>query len=191
MQSQRTVIIAEAQLRAEAKQVAAAIGCNIVGEANNPEDGLRLVRRVQPDLILLEVGDRGMTLLHILCTQEVAPVVVVLSAQQQAILERVVETGAAGVVFKPFGALDLATVLTVAVHSFHKADLLRQKLNRLEEEVQARKLIDRAKGKVMLILGISEADAYRWMQKTSMDTQRSLKKVASDILKDKLHLSLD
>jgi two-component system, response regulator PdtaR len=186
MKSQRMVIVAEAKVRAEAKQVTAAIGCNVVGEANNPEDGLRLIRRVQPDLILLEAGGRGITLLDILGVEAVAPVVVVLSVQEQSMLDRVVEAGALGVIFKPFSALDLATVLTVAVHNYKKQGQLQQKYRQLEEEVELRKLVDRAKGKLMTAAGISEAEAYRWLQKTSMDTQSSLKKVANDVLKGRI-----
>lgn len=188
MKSQRMVIIAESQVKAEAKQVASAIGCNIVGESHNPEEGLRLIRRVQPDLVLLEVSGRGMALLDTLGAEAVAPIVVVLAPQDQVMLERVVEAGALGVVFKPFSALDLATVLTVAVQAHQRIVQMQSKYRQLEEEIEVRKLVDRAKGKVMSAAGVPEAEAYRWLQKTSMNTQRSLKRLAQDVLKDRVEI---
>jgi two-component system, response regulator PdtaR len=72
------------------------------------------------------------------------------------------------------------------VNNYKKQGQLQQKYRQLEEEVELRKLVDRAKGKLMTTAGIPEAEAYRWLQKTSMDTQSSLKKVANDVLKGRI-----
>ncbi|HWJ03048.1 MAG TPA: ANTAR domain-containing protein [Verrucomicrobiae bacterium] len=188
MKSQRIVIVApEMQIRAEIKQVASAVGYQVTGEASNPEEGLRLIRRVQPDLVLLDPAGRNLTLLDILSQEAEIPVVIVLGAQEQHLLERVVDAGAAGVVFKPLGVLELAPVLLVAMANFRNLAKLRQKIRQVEEDFEVRKLVDRAKGKLMGV-GMGEDDAYRWLQKASMDTQRSLKRIAMDILKDRMEL---
>ncbi len=189
MKSQRLVIIAaEGQVRNEVKQVVAALGYQVVGEGGNPEDGLRLIRRVQPDLVLLEPAGRGMALLDILGLEGEIPTVAILSPQEQHLLDRVVGAGAAGVVFTPLGVLEIAPALAVASHNFRQIARLQQKYRELEEELEVRKLVDRAKGKVMACTGMNESEAYRWLQKTSMDLQRSLKRVATDVLKDRMEL---
>ena len=103
-------------------------------------------------------------------------------------MDRVVEAGAAGVVFTPLGVLELAPVLAVASHNFRQISKVQQKFRQLEEELEVRKLVDRAKGKVMSCTGMNESEAYRWLQKTSMDLQRSLKRVSTDVLKDRMEL---
>jgi len=187
MKGQRIVVIASgAQVRSEVKQVIGALGYQITGEAENPEEGLRLIRRVQPDLILLEPAGRGMSLLDILGQEGETPTVAILGPQEQHLMERAVDAGAAGVVFTPLGVMELAPVLMVALHNFKQIAKLQQKLRSLEEDLEVRKLVDRAKGKVMSITGMEESEAYRWMQKISMDTQRSLKRVATDVIKDRM-----
>lgn len=189
MKSQRIVLIASgSQVRTEAKQVAGALGYQITGEATNPEEGLRLIRRVQPDLVLLEPAGRGISLLDILGQEAEIPVVAILGPQEQHILERVVEAGAGGVVFTPLGVLEMAPVIMVALHNFRQILKLQQKYRQMEEDLEVRKLVDRAKGKVMASTGMPESEAYRWLQKISMDTQRSLKRVATDVLKDRMEL---
>jgi len=115
-------------------------------------------------------------------------VVAILGAQEQHLLERVVEAGAAGVVFKPLGVLELAPVLMVAASNYRHISKLRQKIRQIEEDLEIRKLVDRAKGKVMAVSGMSEVEAYRWLQKTSMDTTRSLKRVAADVLNEQIEI---
>ncbi|MDA8443438.1 MAG: ANTAR domain-containing protein [Peptococcaceae bacterium] len=189
MKAQRIVIVAtESQVRAEAKQVLNVYGSQVTGEAANPEDGLRLIRRVQPDLVLLDPSGKGLALLDILGQEAEIPVVAILAPQEQHLLERVVQAGAAGVVFQPVGALDCVAALTVATHNFQRLAGLQRKLRQIEEEAAIRKLVDRAKSKVMENAGMSESEAYRWLQKTSMDTQKSLKRIATDVLKDRIEI---
>lgn len=189
MKGQRIAIIAaEAQVRGEIRQVVTAIGCNVIGEAENPEDGLRLVRRTQPDLVLLEPANRGLNLLDILGQEANIPVIAVLGPKEHAQLGRVAEGGAAGIVFKPIGALELAAALVIAQNNYGLSQDLRKKIRQLEEELELRKLIDRAKGKLMSECGMSESEAYRWLQKTSMNMQRSLRRTVTDVLKDRIEL---
>lgn len=189
MKSQRIVIVApELQVRSEVKQVTTVLGCQIIGEVNNSEEGLRLVRRVQPDLVLIDPGGKGFSLLDILGQEAEIPVIVILATHEQHLLERVVDAGAAGVVFKPLGVLELAGTLMVASNNFRQVARWQQRYRQLEEELEVRKLVDRAKGKVMQSTGMPEDAAYRWLQKMSMDTQRSLKRVATDVLKERIEL---
>ncbi|OAT79975.1 ANTAR domain-containing response regulator [Desulfotomaculum copahuensis] len=190
---QRTrVIIAGAGkgFRLTLKEVLRHAGYAVAGEAGEGRGLLQLVFQHEPDLVLMEdrlPGCEGMDVAGIIEEHRVAPVVLVVDAGRCSIPELMRSPGIYGVLVRPLQEEMLTPVLEAALVSFNRIMELEKRLAELRKTLENRKLIARAKGLLMERHGLSEKEAYRYLQKISMDRCQSLARVAYELLNSPGH----
>jgi response regulator NasT len=114
--------------------------------------------------------------------QRIAPVVILTAFSQRDLVERAREAGAMAYLVKPFGKADLVPAIEMARSRFAEIRQLEAEVADLSERLETRKAVDRAKGILQESLGISEPDAFRWIQKTAMDLRLSMRDVAEGVV---------
>ena len=182
----RVLIIDDhAASRAALAEAVTAQGGQVVGNGSRAEDVLRLVDKHRPDVVVLAVGlpdGDGVQAAREVMTVAPCPVVLVTSHTDAPVVARAVDAGVLGFLAKPLRAEDLGPTLDVAVHRFREMEGMRRENEMLRRKLESRKLVDRAKGMLMTRLGLSEPEAFRRIQKTAMDTRRSMADVAQTLL---------
>jgi len=182
----RVLIIDDhAASRAAVAEAVTAQGGQVVGNGSRAEDILRLVDKHRPDVVVLAVGlpdGDGVQAARELMAVAPRPVVLVTSHTDAPVVARAVDAGVLGFLAKPVRAEELGPTLDVAVQRFREIEAMRQENETLRRKLESRKLVDRAKGILMLRLGLSEPEAFRRIQKTAMDTRRSMADVAQALL---------
>ena len=160
-------------------------GGQVVGNGSRAEDVLRLVDKHRPDVVVLAVGlpdGDGVQAVREVMAVAPCPVVLVTGHTDAPVVARAVEAGVLGFLAKPVRAEALGPTLDVAVHRFREIEAIRKENETLRRKLESRKLVDRAKGILMLRLGLSEPEAFRRIQKTAMDTRRSMADVSQALL---------
>jgi response regulator NasT len=180
------VIIAEdeALIRMDLKEMLEEEGHEVVGEAADGEEAVALARKLEPDLVFMDVKmprKDGIEAASEICAAKIAPVVMVTAFSQQAHVEEACSAGAMGYVVKPFGKQDVLPAMQVAQARFREACALEDEIDELGERLEARKLVERAKG-LLMEQGATEADAFRRLQKLAMDKRLTLKDVAQAVI---------
>jgi AmiR/NasT family two-component response regulator len=183
----RRVLVAEdeALIRLDLKEMLQEEGYDVVGEAGDGEQAVRLAQELKPDLVILDVKMPvldGISAAEQIVAQRIAPVVMLTAFSQRELVERAVEAGAMAYLVKPFAKSDLLPTIEVAVSRHAQMAALEGEVADLTERLETRKLLDRAKGKLQSERGMSEPDAFRWIQKTSMDRRTSMRAVAEEVL---------
>ena len=187
MTTQRRVLIAEdeALIRLDLKEMLEEEGYDVVGEASNGEEAVKLAEELKPDLVILDVKMPvldGISAAERIVATRVAPVVMLTAFSQRELVERAVDAGAMAYLVKPFAKSDLLPTIEVAVSRHAQVTALEKEVSDLTDRLETRKLVDRAKGKLQTDHGMSEPDAFRWIQKTSMDRRTSMRAVAEGVL---------
>ena len=160
-------------------------GGAVVGNGSRAEDAVRLVDKHRPDVLLLAVGlpDRdGVDAARQVMSTVPCPIVLLTSHTDTAVTARAVEAGVLGFLVKPLRPEELGPALDVAVSRFRELEAVRKENEALKQKLEARKLVDRAKGVLMSRLGLSEPEAFRRIQKTAMDTRKTMAEVARALL---------
>jgi two-component system, response regulator PdtaR len=160
-------------------------GGHVVGNGSRAEDVLRLMDKHRPDVVMLAVGlpdGDGVQAAREIMSVSPCPVVLVSSHTDASVVARAVEAGVMGFLAKPVRPQGLAPALDVAIHLFRQLEAMRKENELLARKLESRKLVERAKGILMLRLGLSEPEAFRRIQKTAMDTRRSMADVAQALL---------
>jgi two-component system, response regulator PdtaR len=181
------VVVAEdeAIIRLDLVEMLGELGYDVVGQAADGDAALRIVRQVRPDVALLDVKMPrldGISAAEQIVAEGLAAVVLVTAFSDRALIERAAQIGAMGYLVKPVGRTDLVPAIEVAVARFAQVRALGDEVSGLKEQVEARKVIERAKGELMTRLRLTEADAFRWLQKRAMDRRTSLIAVATTVL---------
>jgi len=177
----------EALIRLDLKEMLQEEGYDVVGEAADGEEAVRLATQLRPDLVILDVKMPvldGISAAEQIVAQRVAPVVMLTAFSQRELVERAVEAGAMAYLVKPFAKSDLLPTIEIAVSRHAQLSALEQEVGDLTERLETRKLVDRAKGRLQTERGMSEPEAFRWIQKTSMDRRTSMREVAEEVLDD-------
>lgn len=182
-----TVVIAEdeALIRLDLAEMLAEEGYRVVGQAGDGEQAVALVVEHRPDLVVLDVKMPkldGISAASRIAEQRIAPVVILTAFSQRELVERAREAGAMAYVVKPFGKDDLVPAIEMARSRYAELQQLEAEVADLTERLETRKLVDRAKGVLQQTLGISEPDAFRWIQKTAMDLRLSMRDVAEGVV---------
>jgi len=182
-----TVVIAEdeALIRLDLAEMLAEEGYRVVGQAGDGEHAVALVIEHRPDLVVLDVKMPkldGISAASQIAEQRIAPVVILTAFSQRELVERAREAGAMAYVVKPFGKDDLVPAIEMARSRYAELQQLEAEVADLTERLETRKLVDRAKGVLQQTLGISEPDAFRWIQKTAMDLRLSMRDVAEGVV---------
>jgi response regulator NasT len=182
-----TVVIAEdeALIRLDLAEMLAEEGYVVVGQAGDGEQAVALVREHRPDLVVLDVKMPkldGISAASQIAEQRIAPVVILTAFSQRELVERARDAGAMAYVVKPFGKDDLVPAIEMARSRYAELQQLEAEVADLTDRLETRKVVDRAKGVLQQSLGISEPDAFRWIQKTAMDLRLSMREVADGVV---------
>jgi response regulator NasT len=183
----RRVLIAEdeALIRLDLKEMLEEEGYVVVGEAGNGQQAVDLARELIPDVVILDVKMPvldGISAAEKIVADSIAPVVMLTAFSQRELVERAVDAGAMAYVVKPFGKADLLPTIEIAVSRHQQMRALADEVADLTDRLESRKVIDRAKGKLQSEHGMTEPEAFRWIQKTAMDGRSSMRHVAEAVL---------
>lgn len=169
-------------------------GYEVCGEAADGRSAVELATSLRPDLVVMDVKMPvldGITAAEQIVSARVAPVVVLTAFSQRDLVERAREAGAMAYLVKPFQKKDLLPTVEMAVSRFTELLALEQEVADLHGRLEARKAVERAKGVLQAEHGLTEPEAFRWIQRRSMDQRRSMREVASDVLTGVLQPSPD
>ncbi|MEY4151070.1 MAG: hypothetical protein RJB28_137 [Actinomycetota bacterium] len=173
----------EALIRLDLVEMLTEAGYEVVGEATNGEEAVKLVESHNPDLAILDV--KMPVLDGISAAEKIisrAPVLMLTAFSQKDLVERARDAGAMAYVVKPFAIGDLVPAIEIAVSRHRQLKALEAEVANLHERLETRKIIDRAKGMLMQALKLSEPEAFSWIQRTAMDRRMSMKDVASAVI---------
>jgi two-component system, response regulator PdtaR len=181
------VVIAEdeALIRLDLKEMLEEEDYEVVGEAGDGETAVKLAVSQRPDLVILDVKMPvldGLSAAEQIADQRIAPVVILTAFSQRDLVERARDAGAMAYLVKPFTKADLVPAIEMAVSRFQEARALEGEVATLRDRLEVRKLLDRAKGVLQSQHGLTEPEAFRWIQKTSMDRRISMREVAQAVL---------
>ena len=181
------VVIAEdeAIIRLDLKETLEEEGYEVVGQTGRGDEAVKLVEDLQPDLAILDVKMPGMDGLEAagqISAGKQAAVLILTAFSQRDLIEKARDAGALAYLVKPFQKSELIPAVEVALGRFQEMKALQDQNLSLSEQLETRKLVDRAKGILMDKHGLSEADAFRFVQKSAMDTRATLKSVAQDVI---------
>ena len=181
------VVVAEdeALIRMDLVEMLAEEGYEVVGQAPDGEAAVELAERERPDLVVLDVKMPrldGITAAQRIAEQRIAPVVILTAFGQREVVERARDAGAMAYVVKPFTKNDLVPAIEMAVSRHAEIRALEAEISGLNDQLETRKAVERAKGVLQDQLGISEPEAFRWIQKTAMDLRLSMRQVADGVV---------
>ena len=192
----RRVLVAEdeALIRLDLKEMLEEEGYAVVGEAADGEQAVEMAGRLRPDLVILDVKMPkldGIAAAERIAGERVAPVVILTAFSQRDLVERAREAGAMAYLVKPFQKKDLVPTIEMATSRFAEIVALEQEVSGLHERLEARKTVERAKGVLMTEHGLTEPEAFRWIQRTAMDRRTTMRSVADAVLAAGFDLTAD
>lgn len=181
------VVVAEdeALIRMDLVEMLSEEGYEVVGQAPDGEVAVTLAEQERPDLVVLDVKMPrldGISAAQRIAEQRIAPVVILTAFGQRELVERARDAGAMAYVVKPFTKDDLVPAIEMAVSRHTEIRALETEVAGLTERLETRKSVDRAKGVLQDELGVSEPEAFRWIQKTAMDLRLSMRQVAEGVV---------
>lgn len=184
---ERTVVVAEdeALIRMDIVEILQDQGFTVVAEADNGQRALELAEEHQPDLVLMDVKMPimdGITAAEEINKKQLAPVVLLTAFSQKELVDRAAEAGAMAYVVKPFSPQDLIPAIEVAMSRYDQIKALQNEVSSVKERFETRKQVERAKSLLVNKMGLTEPEAFRWIQKTSMDRRLSMREVAETII---------
>ncbi len=185
------VVVAEdeAIIRMDLRELLGEEGYDVVAECGRGDEAVELVRTHQPDVALLDIkmpGMDGISAAREIAADRLAAVVLVTAFSQRELIEEAGDAGVHGYVVKPFERHDLVPAIEVALARFRTEQNLVDQATSAEQRLESRKVIDRAKGALMDGSGLSEQAAFDFIQKTAMQTRRTMRDVAQGVLDGEL-----
>ena len=183
----RRVVVAEdeALIRLDLVEMLEEEGYLVVGQAGDGEAAVALAERHRPDLVVLDVKMPkldGISAAERIVAQRIAPVLILTAFSQRELVERARDAGAMAYLVKPFGKADLVPAIEMAMSRHQELRALEAEVADLTDRLETRKLIDRAKGLLQSRFGMSEPEAFRWIQKNSMDRRLTMRQVAATVV---------
>lgn len=181
------VIVAddESLIRMDLREMLTNLGYLVVGEAGDGRSAVNLARELRPDIVIMDVkmpDMDGIEAARILTEERIAPVLLLSAYSQQELVQRARQAGVAGYLVKPFRESDLTPAIEVVLARFSEFRALEREVASLTDALETRKLVDRAKGILMDTQGLNENDAFRRIQKMSMNNRKSMRSVAEAII---------
>ena len=196
MTNRTKILIAEdeAIIRLDLKESLEAEGYEVVGETGRGDEVIGLVRTLEPDLVILDIKMPGMTGIQaaeIISEERSAAVILLTAFSQQELVQQASNAGVLAYLVKPFQRSDLVPSIELALGRFKEITLLKEEKTLLENNLESRKVIDRAKGMLTDKYGLKESDAYRYIQKKAMTERTTMKDIAESILAEAVILTAD
>ncbi len=181
------IIIADDEpiIRMDLREMLTNLGYLVVGEAGDGRSVVNMARELRPDLVIMDIkmpDMDGIEAARILTQEDIAPVIFLTAYSQKELVDQAKEAGVVAYLVKPFRESDLVPAIEVALARFEQFRALKKEVADLKEALETRKLVERAKGILMDTQGLSEAEAFRRIQKLSMDTRKPMKEVAEAII---------
>jgi len=185
----RRVVIAEdeAIIRLDLKEMLQEEGYDVVAEAGDGENAVRLASEHRPDLVILDVKMPvldGISAAERIVEEGTAPVLVLTAFSQRELVERARDAGAMAYLVKPFSRADLVPAIELAVSRHEEMVALEREVAELTDRLETRKLVERAKGVLQARLGLTEPQAFRFIQKASMDRRLTMRELAESVIKE-------
>ena len=196
MTNRTKILIAEdeAIIRLDLKESLEAEGYEVVGETGRGDEVIGLVRSLEPDLVILDIKMPGMTGIQaaeIITEEGLAAVILLTAFSQQELVQQASNAGVLAYLVKPFQRSDLVPSIELALGRFKEITVLKEEKTLLENNLESRKVIDRAKGMLTDKYGLKESDAYRYIQKKAMTERTTMKDIAESILTEAVLLTAD
>jgi len=181
------VLIAEdeALIRLDLAEMLSEEGYEVVGQAGDGQEAVELAESLRPDLVIMDVKmprRDGIDAASEIARKRIAPIVVLTAFSQRELVERARDAGAMAYLVKPFTASDLVPAIEVALSRFAEVTELEREIASLSDRLETRKLVERAKGLLQKEHGMSEPDAFKWIQRAAMDRRTTMKRVAEVVL---------
>ncbi|MDH6280035.1 ANTAR domain-containing response regulator [Prescottella agglutinans] len=183
----RRVVVAEdeALIRLDLVEMLREEGYDVVGEAGDGQRAVELAEELRPDLVIMDVKmprRDGIDAASEIAAKRIAPVVILTAFSQRELVERARDAGAMAYLVKPFSKADLVPAVELAASRFSEIALLEREVSTLSDRLETRKVIERAKGMLMQSQGLSEPEAFKWIQRAAMDRRTTMKAVAEVVL---------
>jgi response regulator NasT len=181
------VVIAEdeAIIRLDLKETLEEEGYEVVGETGRGDEAVALVRELQPEIAILDIkmpGIDGLTAARQITADQLCAVLVLTAFSQRDLIEQARDSGALAYLVKPFQRSDLVPAIELAVGRFRELRALTEQTKSLEDQLETRKVVDRAKGILMDAHGLTEADSFAFVQKSAMRDRTTMRDVADAII---------
>ncbi|MDO4177780.1 MAG: response regulator [Phascolarctobacterium sp.] len=180
------VVDDESLIRMDIAEMLEDAGHEVVAEGENGEQAVELARKLTPDIVIMDVKMPvmdGITAAKVIDAEEIAPVLLLTAFSQDDIVDKANDAGVIGYLVKPIREEQLLPAMSIAVQRFRDLKKLNLELGKLQDSLETRKLLDRAKGILMTAHKLTEQEAYRRMQQYSMSKRISLKDLAEMIIK--------
>jgi len=187
VESAKRIVIAddESLIRMDLRQMLTGLGYLVVGEAADGQTAVNVARETRPDVVIMDIKMPqldGIEAARQLTAEAIAPVVLLTAYSQRELIDQASSAGVINYLVKPFRDSELQPAIEVALARFAEYTSLHAENTDLKEHIEVRKVVERAKGVLMDQHGLKEADAFRRIQKLSMDSRKSMKDVAEAIL---------
>ena len=186
-QKRTRVLVAEdeALIRLDLVELLTDEGYDVVGEAGDGATAVKLTKELEPDVVVLDVKMPvmdGITAAEQIAGERLAAVVMLTAFSQRDLVEKARGAGAMAYVIKPFDSSDVVPAIEIAQARFSEIVALDEEVGTLEDRLASRKAVDQAKGILQESLGLTEPEAFRWIQKTAMDLRKSMREVAEGVI---------
>lgn len=183
----RRVVIAEDEslIRMDLAEMLKEEGYDVVGEAADGQEAVELAEQLRPDLVIIDVKmprRDGIDAASEIAAKRIAPVVMLTAFSQRDLVERARDAGAMAYLVKPFSAGDLVPAIELALSRSEEITALEREVSTLSEQLETRKLVERAKGLLQATQGLTEPEAFKWIQRAAMDQRTTMRRVAEVVL---------
>jgi two-component system, response regulator PdtaR len=187
MAQQLRLVIAddESLIRMNLKETLVGLGYLVVGEAGDGVSAVNLARELRPDLVVMDIKMPkldGIQAAKVLTEDKIAPVLLLTAYSDRELIERARDAGVVNYIVKPFRDAELLPAIEIAIARYTEFQEMDKKIGDLQETLETRKLVERAKGVLMDTQGLKEQEAFRKIQQLSMNTRKTMREIAQAIL---------
>jgi two-component system, response regulator PdtaR len=175
----------EALIRMDLVEMLREEGYDVVGEAGDGDEAVRLARELRPGLVMMDIkmpGTDGLEAARTIAGERIAPVVMLTAFSQRELVEQARDAGAMAYLVKPFSKNDVVPAIELAASRYAEVTALETEVAGLTDRLETRKAVERAKGLLMARKKMTEPDAFRWIQRTAMDRRTTMKAVADAVV---------